>query len=206
MNKFRRMKKMVYSPSIIWLVMSCASLAFSIFILCTVCTKFTLIPHSFQLFELIGSAISFVIILVLIIWAICAIIAFDFWCRPVILTENELARGFIFRKRIRKEDITGIGLATVYGTKTPESIYNNCKYAVYVCTGQYDEALIRRIGIWETLMCSELIKVLSKCRSLLKKEGTGIASLDKQAYPNAIFFLGEDLDSYTVIKAWMSET
>ena len=200
------MKKMVYSPSIIWLVMSCASLAFSIFILCTVCTKFTLIPHSFQLFELIGSVISFVIILVLIIWAICAIIAFDFWCRPVFLTENEITRGFIFRKRIRKEDITGIGLATVYGTKTPGSIYNNCKYAVYVCTGQYDEALIRRIGIWETLMCSELIKVLSKCRSLLKKEGTGIASLDKQAYPNTIFFLGEDLDSYTVIKAWMSET
>ena len=200
------MKKMVYSPSIIWLVMSCASLAFSIFILFTVCTKFTLIPHSFQLFELIGSVISFVIILVLIIWAICAIIAFDFWCRPVFLTENEITRGFIFRKRIRKEDITGIGLATVYGTKTPGSIYNNCKYAVYVCTGQYDEALIRRIGIWETLMCSELIKVLSKCRSLLKKEGTGIASLDEKAYPDTIFYLGADLDLYAVIKAWMSET
>ena len=199
------MKKMVYSPSILWLVVSCSELSFSIFVLCTVCTKFTLIPTSFQFFALIGSVISVVIILALIIMIICSIIIFDFWCRPVFLTENEITRGFIFRKRIRKEDITGIGLATVYGTKTPESIYNNCKYAVYVCTGQYDEALIRRIGIWETLMCSELIKVLSKCRSLLKKEGTGIASLDKQTYPDTIFYLGADLDLYAVIKAWMSE-
>lgn len=200
------MKKMVYSPSIIWLVMSCASLAFSIFILCTVCTKFTLIPHSFQLFELIGSVISFVIILVLIIWAICAIIAFDFWCRPVFLTENEITRCFIFRKRIKKEDITGIGIAQICGTEAAETVYNNHKYGVYVCIGQYDESLIKKMGIWETLIRSDLIKILSKCRSLLKKNGTGIASFDEQAYPNTIFFLGEDLDSYTVIKAWMSET
>ena len=200
------MKKMVYSPSIFWLVMSCSSLSFSIFALYTVCTNFTLIPHSFQLFELIGSVISFVIILVLIIWAICAIIAFDFWCRPVFLTENEITRGFIFRKRIKKEDITGIGIAQIYGTKTAESIYNNHKYGVYVCTGQCDEALIKRIGIWEALMCSELIKVLSKCRSLLKRSGTGIASFDEKAYPDAIFYLGADLDLYAVIKAWMSET
>ena len=111
------MKKRVYSPSIIWLVMSCASLAFSIFILCTVCTKFTLIPHSFQLFELIGSVISFVIILVLTAWAISSIMAFDFWCRPVCLTENKLTRGFIFRRRIKKEDITGIGIALIYGVR-----------------------------------------------------------------------------------------
>ena len=200
------MKKMVYSPSIFWLVMSCASLAFSIFILCTVCTKFTLIPHSFQLFELIGSVISFVIILVLIIWAICAIIAFDFWCRPVSLTENELSRGFIFRRRIKKEDITGIGIALIYGVETAESVYNNHKCGVYICTGQCDEALIKRIGIWDTLLHSELIKVLSKCRSLLKKNGTGIASLDEKAYPDTIFYLGADLDLYAVIKAWMSET
>lgn len=205
-DNFRRMKKMVYSPSIFWLVASCFDFSFSIFVLCTVCTKFTLIPTSFHFFALIGSVISVVIILVLIIMIICSIIIFDFWCRPVILTENELTRGFIFRKRIRKEDITGIGLATVYGTNTPESIYNNCKYAVYVCTGQYDESSIQRIGIWDTLLHSELIKVLRKCRSLLKKEGTGIASLDKQAYPDTIFFLGENLDMYAVIKAWMSET
>ena len=200
------MKKRVYSPSIIWLVMSCASLAFSIFILCTVCTKFTLIPHSFQLFELIGSVISFVIILVLTAWAISSIMAFDFWCRPVCLTENKLTRGFIFRRRIKKEDITGIGIALIYGVETAESVYNNHKCGVYVCTGQCDEALIKRIGIWDTLLHSELIKVLSKCRSLLKKNGTGIASLDEKAYPDAIFYLGADLDSYAVIKAWMSET
>ena len=200
------MKKMIYSPSIIWLVSSCASLVFCAYWLYTVCTELIPLPPSPQLLDRIASIVSVYILLLLIIWVICAILVFDFWCRPVILTENELARGFIFRKRIRKEDITGIGLATVYGTKTPESIYNNCKYAVYVCTGQYDEALIRRIGIWETLMCSELIKGLRKCRSLLKRNGTGIASFDEQAYPNTIFFLGEDLDSYTVIKAWMSET
>ena len=199
------MKKRVYSPSIIWLVMSCASLAFSIFILCTVCTKFTLIPHSFQLFELIGSVISFVIILVLTAWAISSIMAFDFWCRPVCLTENKLTRGFIFRRRIKKEDITGIGIALIYGVETAESVYNNHKCGVYVCTGQCDEALIKRIGIWDTLLHSELIKVLSKCRSLLKKNGTGIASLDEKAYPDTIFYLGTDLDLYAVIKAWMSE-
>ena len=196
---------MICPPSILWLAVSCASLVFCAYWLYTVCTEFIPLPPSPQLLDRIASIVSVYILLLLIIWVICAILVFDFWCRPVILTENELARGFIFRKRIRKEDITGIGLATVYGTKTPESIYNNCKYAVYVCTGQYDEALIRRIGIWETLMCSELIKVLSKCRSLLKKEGTGIASLDKQTYPDTIFYLGADLDLYAVIKAWMSE-
>ena len=55
-------------------------------------------------------------------------------------------------------------------------------------------------------MCSELIKGLRKCRSLLKRSGTGIASLDKQTYPDTIFYLGADLDLYAVIKAWMSET
>ena len=200
------MKKMVYSPSILWLVVSCSDLSFSIFVLCTVCTKFTLRPTSFQFFALIGSVISVVIFLALIIMIICSIIIFDFWCRPVFLTENELARGFIFRKRIKKEDITGIGIAQIYGTKTAESIYNNHKYGVYICTGQCDESLIKRIGIWETLMCSELIKGLRKCRSLLKRSGTGIASFDEQAYPNTIFYLGEDLDSYAVIEAWKSKT
>ena len=200
------MKKMVYSPSILWLVVSCSDLSFSIFVLCTVCTKFTLIPTSFQFFALIGSVISVVIILALIIMIICSIIIFDFWCRPVFLTENELARGFIFRKRIKKKDITGIGIALVYGTKTAESVYNNHKCGVYVCIGQYDESLIKKMGIWETLIRSDLIKILSKCRSLLKKNGTGIASLDEKAYPDTIFFLGENLESYAVIKAWMSET
>ena len=199
------MKKMVYSPSILWLVVSCSDLSFSIFVLCTVCTKFTLIPTSFQFFALIGSVISVVIILALIIMIICSIIIFDFWCRPVFLTENEITRGFIFRKRIKKEDITGIGLAQVYSAET-ETIYNDHKYGVYVCTGQYDETLIRRIGIWEALFHSELIKGLHKCRSLLKKNGTGIASLDEKAYPDTIFYLGKNLDSYAVIKAWMSET
>ena len=197
---------MVYSPSILWLVVSCSDLSFSIFVLYTVCTNFTLIPHSFQLFELIGSAISFVIILALTAWAISSIMAFDFWCRPVCLTENKLTRGFIFRRRIKKEDITGIGIALIYGVETAESVYNNHKCGVYVCTGQCDEALIKRIGIWDTLLHSELIKVLSKCRSLLKKNGTGIASLDEKAYPDTIFYLGKNLDSYAVIKAWMSET
>lgn len=206
MNKFRLMRKMIYPPAIIWLVVSCSAFAVCIFLLHFVWIKLIPLPPSPQLFDWIASIVSVFIFLIFIIGVICAIITFDFWCRPVFLTENEITRGFIFRKRIRKEDITGIGLATVYGTKTPESIYNNCKYAVYVCTGQYDEALIRRIGIWETLMCSELIKGLRKCRSLLKRSGTGIASLDKQTYPDTIFYLGADLDLYAVIKAWMSET
>ena len=200
------MRKMIYPPAIIWLVSSCASLVFCAYWLYTVCTEFIPLPPSPQLFDWIESMFSVFIFLLFTIWAICAIIVFDFWCRPVCLTENKLTRGFIFRRRIKKEDITGIGLATVYGTKTPESIYNNCKYAVYVCTGQCDEALIKRIGIWDTLLHSELIKVLSKCRSLLKKNGTGIASLDEKAYPDTIFYLGADLDLYAVIKAWMSET
>ena len=198
------MKKMVYSPSIIWLVSSCASLVFCAYWLYTVCTELIPLPPSPQLLDRIASIVSVYILLLLIIWDICAILVFDFWCRPVILTENELARGFIFRKRIRKEDITGIGLAQVYSAET-ETIYNDHKYGVYVCAGQYDETLIRRIGIWEALFHSELIKVLSKCRSLLKKNGTGIASLDEKAYPDTIFYLGADLDLYAVIKAWMSE-
>ena len=200
------MRKMIYPPAIIWLVSSCASLVFCAYWLYKVCTEFIPLPPSPQLFNWIESIFSVFIFLLTTIWAICAIIVFDFWCRPVFLAGNELTRGFIFRKRIKKEDITGIGIALVYGAEAAETIYNNHKCGVYVCTGQCDEALIKRLGIWETRFRSCLIRGLSKCRSLLKRNGTGIASFDEQAYPDTIFFLGEDLDSYAVIKAWMSET
>ena len=196
---------MIYPPAIIWLVSSCASLVFCAYWLYKVCTEFIPLPPSPQLLDWITSVVSIYILLLLIIWVICAILVFDFWCRPVFLTENEITRGFIFRRRIKKEDITGIGLAQVYSAET-ETIYNDHKYGVYVCAGQCDESLIKRIGIWETLMCSELIKGLRKCRSLLKRSGTGIASFYEQAYPDTIFYLGEDLDSYAVIEAWKSKT
>ena len=196
---------MIYPPSIIWLVVSCSAFAVCIFLLHFVWIKLIPLPPSPQLFDWIASIVSVFIFLIFIIGVICAIITFDFWCRPVFLTENEITRGFIFRRRIKKEDITGIGLAQVYSAET-ETIYNDHKYGVYVCTGQYDETLIRRVGIWEALFHSELIKGLHKCRSLLKKNGTGIASLDEKAYPDTIFYLGADLDLYAVIKAWMSET
>ena len=199
------MRKMIYPPSIFWLVVSCSAFAVCIFLLHFVWIKLIPLPPSPQLFDWIASIVSVFIFLIFIIGVICAIITFDFWCRPVFLTENEITRGFIFRKRIKKEDITGIGLAQVYSAET-ETIYNDHKYGVYVCTGQYDESLIKRLGIWETRFRSCLIRGLSKCRSLLKRNGTGIASFDEQAYPDTIFFLGEDLDLYAVIKAWMSET
>ena len=205
MNKFRLMKKMIYSPSIFWLVMSCACLSICVFALYFVWTEIIPLPPSPQLLDRIVSIVFAFVLIVFIIGVICSIIIFDFWCRPVFLTENEITRGFIFRKRIKKEDITGIGIALVYGVEATETVYNNHKCGVYVCTGQCDEALIKRIGIWEALFHSELIKGLSKCRSLLKKNGTGIASLDEKAYPDTIFYLGADLDLYAVIKAWMSE-
>ena len=204
MNKFSLMKKMIYSPSIFWLVVSCSAFAVCIFLLHFVWIKLIPLPPSPQLFDWIASIVSVFIFLIFIIGVICAIITFDFWCRPVFLTENEITRGFIFRRRIKKEDITGIGLAQVYSAET-ETIYNDHKYGVYVCTGQCDEALIKRIVIWDTLLRSELIKILRKCRSLLKKSGTGITSLDEKVYPETIFYLGADLDLYAVIKAWMSE-
>jgi lipoprotein len=203
MNKFRLMKKMIYSPSIFWLVVSCSAFAVCIFLLHFVWIKLIPLPPSPQLFDWIASIVSVFIFLIFIIGVICAIITFDFWCRPVFLTENEITRGFIFRKRIRKEDITGIGLAQVYSAET-ETIYNDHKYGVYVCAGQYDETLIRRIGIWEALFHSELIKGLSKCHLSLKRKGTDTSS-NEQLYPDTIFYLGADLDLYAVIKAWMSE-
>lgn len=195
---------MVYSPSIFWLVVSCSAFAVCIFLLHFVWIKLIPLPPTPQLFDWIASIVSVFIFLIFIIGVICAIITFDFWCRPVFLTENEITRGFIFRKRIKKEDITGIGLAQVYSAET-ETIYNDHKYGVYVCTGQYDETLIRRIGIWEALFHSELIKGLSKCHLSLKRKGTDTSS-NEQLYPDTIFYLGKNLDSYAVIKAWMSET
>ena len=197
------MKKMIYSPSIFWLVVSCSAFAVCIFLLHFVWIKLIPLPPSPQLFDWIASIVSVFIFLIFIIGVICAIITFDFWCRPVFLTENEITRGFIFRKRIKKEDITGIGLAQVYSAET-ETIYNDHKYGVYVCAGQYDETLIRRIGIWEALFHSELIKGLSKCHLSLKRKGTDTSS-NEQLYPDTIFYLGADLDLYAVIKAWMSE-
>ena len=194
---------MIYPPSIFWLVVSCSAFAVCIFLLHFVWIKLIPLPPSPQLFDWIASIVS-VFIFLFIIGVICAIITFDFWCRPVFLTENEITRGFIFRRRIKKEDITGIGLAQVYSAET-ETIYNDHKYGVYVCAGQYDETLIRRIGIWEALFHSELIKGLSKCHLSLKRKGTDTSS-NEQLYPDTIFYLGADLDLYAVIKAWMSET
>ena len=198
------MKKMIYPPSIFWLVMSCACLSICVFALYFVWTEIIPLPPSPQLLDRIVSIVFAFVLIVFIIGVICSIITFDFWCRPVFLTENEITRGFIFRKRIKKEDITGIGLAQVYSAET-ETIYNDHKYGVYVCTGQYDETLIRRIGIWEALFHSELIKGLSKCHLSLKRKGTDTSS-NEQLYPDTIFYLGKNLDSYAVIKAWMSET
>ena len=206
MNKFRLMKKMIYSPSIFWLVLSCAYLPVCALTFYIICSDFILLPPSPQLIDWIELGLSPIIILVILMSALGAIITFDFRCRPVFLTVDEITHGFIFKKRIKKENITGIGIAQVYGTETAETAFTNHKYGVYVCTGQYDESLIKRLGIWETRFRSCLIRGLSKCRSLLKRNGTGIASFDEQAYTDTIFFLGEDLDSYAVIKAWMSET
>ena len=200
------MKKMIYSPSIFWLVLSCAYLPVCALTFYIICSDFILLPPSPQLIDWIELGLSPIIILVILMSALGAIITFDFRCRPVFLTVDEITHGFIFKKRIKKENITGIGIAQVYGTETAETAFTNHKYGVYVCTGQYDESLIKRLGIWETRFRSCLIRGLSKCRSLLKKNGTGIASFDEQAYPDTIFFLGEDLDSYAVIRAWMSET
>lgn len=200
------MKKMIYSPSIFWLVLSCAYLPVCALTFYIICSDFILLPPSPQLIDWIELGLSPIIILVILMSALGAIITFDFRCRPVFLTVDEITHGFIFRKKIKKENITGIGLALVYGTETAETAFANHKYGVYVCTGQYDESLIKRLGILETRFRSCLIKGLSKCRSLLKKNGTGIASLDEKAYPDTIFYLGADLDLYAVIKAWMSET
>ena len=197
---------MIYSPSIFWLVLSCAYLPVCALTFYIICSDFILLPPSPQLIDWIELGLSPIIILVILMSALGAIITFDFRCRPVFLTVDEITHGFIFKKRIKKENITGIGIAQVYGTETAETAFTNHKYGVYVCTGQYDESLIKRLGIWETRFRSCLIRGLSKCRSLLKRNGTGIASFDEQAYPDTIFFLGEDLDSYAVIKAWMSET
>ena len=106
---------MIYPPSIIWLGSSCASIVFCAYLLYKVCTKFIPLPPSPQLFDWIESMFSVFIFLLLIIWVICAMLVFDFWCRPVFLTENKLTRGFIFRRRIKKEDITGIGIALEIG-------------------------------------------------------------------------------------------
>lgn len=200
------MKKMIYSPSIFWLVLSCAYLPVCALTFYIICSDFILLPPSPQLIDWIELGLSPIIILVILMSALGAIITFDFRCRPVFLTVDEITHGFIFKKRIKKENITGIGIAQVYGTETAETAFTNHKYGVYVCTGQYDESLIKRLGIWETRFRSCLIRGLSKCRSLLKRNGTGIASFDEQAYPDTIFYLGADLDLYAVIRAWMSET
>ena len=104
------MRKMIYPPSIVWLFLGCAALAFCVLGWYIVCTDFIPLPPSPQLFDWIGLVILPIIIIVLLMTACGAIIILYFWCRPVSLTENELSRGFIFRKKIRKEDITGIGL------------------------------------------------------------------------------------------------
>ena len=132
------MKKMVYSPSIFWLVMSCAYLPVCALTFYIICSDFILLPPSPQLIDWIELGLSPIIILVILMSALGAIITFDFRCRPVFLTVDEITHGFIFKKRIKKENITGIGIAQVYGTETAETAFTNHKYGVYVCTGQYD--------------------------------------------------------------------
>ena len=89
---------------------------------------------------------------VLILIILSTVILFALWCRPIVLTENEMVQGFIFKRRCAKADITGIGIASIYGKDGIAQGFT--QYGVYAVTGQYDKALIDEMGIGDIWLAS----------------------------------------------------
>ena len=152
MKAANKKRKTVFIPAAGWMLLTCALFLFCIGALYIV-TGFIPLPEEPIVLDYVGSILAVLIMVPVLIFGIfCAVVQFALWCRPIVLTENEMVQGFIFKRRCAKADITGIGIASIYGKDGIAQGFT--QYGVYAVTGQYDKALIDEMGIGDIWLAS----------------------------------------------------
>lgn len=139
--------------------------------------------------DYVGSILAVLIMVpVLILIILSTVILFALWCRPIVLTENEMVQGLIFKRRCAKADITGIGIASIYGKDGIAQGFT--QYGVYAVTGQYDKALIDELGIAGICLASWF-------RAFWKPK--------KGPIPDSVYPIGYKLERCSMLKEWLGQ-
>ena len=152
MKAANKKRKTVFIPAAGWIPLTCAFFLFCIGALYIV-TGFIPLPEEPIVLDYFASIVGGLMMVPVLIFGIfCAVVQFALWCRPIVLTENEMVQGFIFKRRCAKADITGIGIASIYGKDGIAQGFT--QYGVYAVTGPYDKALIDEMGIGDIWLAS----------------------------------------------------
>lgn len=188
MKAANKKRKTVFIPAAGWMPLTCAFFPFWIYALYIV-TGFIPLPEEPIVLDYVVSILAVLIMVpVLILIILSTVILFALWCRPIVLTENEMVQGFIFKRRCAKADITGIGIASIYGKDGIAQGFT--QYGVYAVTGQYDKALIDEMGIGD-------IWLASLARRWWKPK--------KGPIPDSVYPIGYKLERYSVLKEWLGQ-
>ena len=172
-----------------WMLLTCAFFLFCIGALYIVVTEVIPLPEEPIVLDYVGSILAVLIMVpVLILIILSTVILFALWCRPIVLTENEMVQGFIFKRRCAKADITGIGIASIYGKDGIAQGFT--QYGVYAVTGQYDKALIDEMGIGD-------IWLASCVRAFWKPK--------KGPIPDSVYPIGYKLERCSMLKEWLGQ-
>ncbi|MEI3085409.1 MAG: hypothetical protein V8S87_05065 [Oscillospiraceae bacterium] len=189
MKAANKKRKTVFIPAAGWIPLTCAFFLFCIGALYIV-TGFIPLPEEPIVLDYFASIVGGLMMVPVLIFGIfCAVVQFALWCRPIVLTENEMVQGFIFKRRCAKTDITGIGIASIYGKDGIAQDFT--KYGVYAVTGPYDKALIDEMGIGDTWFASCV-------RAFWKPK--------KGPIPDSVYPIGYKLERYNMLKEWLGQT
>ena len=172
-----------------WMLLTCAFFLFCIGALYIIVAEVIPPPEVPVVLGWFMFMIQLVIIAVAIFTIFCAVILFALWCRPIVLTENEMVQGLIFKRRCAKTDITGIGIASIYGKDRIAQGFT--QYGVYAVTGQYDKELINEMGIGDIWFAS-LVRAWWKPK--------------KGPIPDSVYLIGYQLERCSVLKEWLGQT
>jgi len=189
MKAANKKRKTVFIPAAGWIPLTCAFFLFCIGALYIV-TGFIPLPEEPIVLDYFASIVGGLMMVPVLIFGIfCAVVQFALWCRPIVLTENEMVQGFIFKRRCAKTDITGIGIASIYGKDGIAQDFT--KYGVYAVTGPYDKELIDEMGIGDTWFASCV-------RAFWKPK--------KGPIPDSVYPIGYKLERYNMLKEWLGQT
>ena len=189
MKAANKKRKTVFIPAAGWMLLTCAFFLFCIGALYIVVTEVIPLPEEPIVLDYVVSIVAVLIMMPVLIFGIfCAVVQFALWCRPIVLTENEMVQGLIFKRRYAKTDITGIGIAPLYSKTRVAQGYT--QHGVYAVTGPYDKELIHELGIAGICLASWF-------RAFWKPK-TG-------QMPDSVCLIGHQLERCSMLKEWLGQ-
>ena len=188
MKAANKKRKTVFIPAAGWIPLTCAFFLFCIGALYIV-TGFIPLPEEPIVLDYFASIVGALIMVPVLIFGIfCAVVQFALWCRPIVLTGNEMVQGLIFKRRYAKTDITGIGIAPLYSKTRVAQGYT--QHGVYAVTGPYDKELINEMGIGDIWFAS-LVRRWWKPK--------------KGPIPDSVYPIGYKLERCSMLKEWLGQ-